>query len=634
MPIASLFPWRFQSFHQIFIRASLVQRRTIINLCFYWLFCVFLLLGTLSATDHQPPLGYAPLEQANVRPLNPNLSTSLHVPVSPILIGSPLVIHYVIHNSGLSEFNWIAGGDGRGHRPSRIWFEAINDAGEFASDSLENNWVLGGGGIISPIAVDPLGSSYISVYPYEFVRLNRPGRWTLRMFHDLGMGPKPIDKDPRWASATIELILPTPQQTADVLQQHISALGNKQSSTGQRLPVQADFSAMNIPLYLPVLKQHASRGSVYALHGLGQIPDPLAIDHLISLLEQEPLPFLTEEKDSVQGTQPWATILSVLNKRFSPVTSTTDAGELANPDLIASMDAVRAQRVMNTAFIYFGHHDKRVRDAAAILLLHGSVDEHALKPMIEVAITEGFPEQPFNLSLSAHARVDTTIPNPTTGNAAAAIWMHHLKRHPAYRPDQWQMFLQVMLKHISPRLRTLALTLIPEQLSTQWTPAIIKAFSASDWDEKTAAIAAASRCRDPAFIPLLRSFLIDRKACSLAASSLGVITDRYSLCLMWLDLLAIAPSEDEAQHALSWFYRTVSIRGSGSGADPTFFAKWKSSDLSQQLKQLIKDHQQTINAKKDDSFIANWPTNVTPKKWAILLSNGNLWPAPVVNKSK
>ena len=631
MAIVSTSPRRFEFISHL---VSLVQC-TVSKCAFYSLLLSIVQVSiSLSAADHQPPTGYAPLEQATVLPLNSDLTTTLEVPVGPFLIGSPLVIHYTIHNNGLSLFNWIAGGDGRGVRPSRIWLEAVDETGAFASDPLSTNWELGSDGVVSPIAVDPLGRSYISVYPYEFLRLDRPGRWTLRLFHDLGMGPKPIDKDPRWASATIELVLPTQKQTEEVLRQHLAALGNKLTSTGQRLPVQADFSAMNIPLYLPVLMQHANLGSVYAINGLGQIPDPVAIDHLIALLEQDPLPFLADEKDSVQGTQPWATIFTVLNKRFSPIPTATNATPSGDPRLIATMDAVRAQRVMNAAFIYSGHHDKRVRDSAAILLLHGSVDEKALLPMIEAAIKNGCHGLQFNLLLSGHARVDASIPDPTSSNAASAIWMHHLKQHPAYRPDNWQALLPTMLKHDSPRLRTLALTLIPDQLSTQWTSAIIKSLFTSDWDEKTAAIAAASRCRDPAFIPVLRSFLTDRKSCSLAASSLGIITDRYSLCLMWLDLLATAKAEDEARHALSWFYRTVSIRGSGSGADPAFFAAWKSADLSQQLKLLIKDHQQIINAKKDDTFIANWPSTVMPKKWALLLSDGSLWPTSVIKKSK
>lgn len=148
------------------------------------------------------------------------------------------------------------GGDYRGPRAEWVRLEAVSADGETASDPLAPDAPIGVGGIGGHILVPPRATRSITDTPLRYLRLDRPGRWTVRMYHDLGMGPPQGDKDPRWATATITLVMPDAAQARAVLvQQERLVAQDLEDRRQHRFPVQGepwharpDFAAMCVPV--------------------------------------------------------------------------------------------------------------------------------------------------------------------------------------------------------------------------------------------------------------------------------------------------------------------------------------------------------------------------------------------------
>lgn len=433
--------------------------------------------GTLLAVEHREPKDYrADTPEA---PLPGDLVTSLEVPTKPILLGSSWILHYVIHNRNITELTWMHGGDYRGARPTRVWLESIAPDGSWAVDPLRHTSVNDMGGIGGGITIPPFGSSVISVVPGDYVRLDRPGKWTLRMFHDLGMGPQQGDQDRRWATATVDLVMPDEIQARAVLAQHerliAAALDDRTArrwpTAGERHHAGPDFKMMAFPVFLPLLMEKSRQGSRMAIEGIAAMPTSEACDALLELLQVPPAPAPAMEVDygGVAHAHPWNLVLNALGERLPPPLTEQKWAGTGDPALLATMDVPRKLRTQQAAMALANHADEDIRRAAGIVLSRCPLTADALLQLIETTVTGARDTSAFHSLLAAYRSSGAPIPDPTTSTAAAMVWLDHLLKNHNQRPEGWKENLAKLLIHSAPRIREWAVMILPRDEPERWT---------------------------------------------------------------------------------------------------------------------------------------------------------------------
>jgi hypothetical protein len=105
------------------------------------------------------------------------------------LLGENILLHYEVKNTGDTPIMVELGGDYRGApRHTRFHVIATDEAGKVIEDPTpdpQHHGGFGGGGIIKP------GETLFESVPIMRYRLfDKPGKYTIRIAHDLGSGAK------------------------------------------------------------------------------------------------------------------------------------------------------------------------------------------------------------------------------------------------------------------------------------------------------------------------------------------------------------------------------------------------------------------------------------------------------------
>lgn len=599
------------------------------------LWVLLFLASNLQPVEHREPKGYR-ADRAEA-PLPGDLVTSLEVPTKPILLGSSWVIHYVIHNRNISELTWMHGGDYRGARPTRVWLEAIAPDGSWAVDPLRHTSVNDMGGIGGGITIPPFGSSVISVVPGDYVRLDRPGKWTLRMFHDLGMGPQQGDQDRRWATATVDLVMPDEIQARAVLAQHerlvTAALDDRTAhrwpTTGERHHAGPDFKAMAFPVFLPLLMEKSRQGSRMAIEGISAMPTSEACDTLLDLLQAPPAPApaMEIEYGGVAQAHPWNLILNALSERLPPPITEQQWAGTGDPALLATMDEPRKLRTQQAAMALVHHADEDIRRAAGVLLSRFSLTSDALLSLIETTVTGAGDRSAFHALLGAFRSSGAALPDPTASVASAIVWLDHLLYNRDTRPDGWKENLENMLLHPVPRVREWALMLVPWNESARWTPFVAKSLQDDDPEVRIRAIYATDPCPSPLLVPLLQAAMVHDRNSMNAARAIGKIAGKASEVLAWIYRIESSTERFATSNAMRSVFQTLVALEARSNWTVEYEPDAAERHvIAERLRAFVISHREAINHGSLGPPDNQWPIDLLPEGWWIMLPDEKTWP--------
>lgn len=417
---------------------------------------VLALLGALGATEHRAPASYAPESGGDAVASGPppGLIVALEAPAA-VVMGEGWVVHYVVRATA-APFTLSDGGDGRAVRPVRTWLEAVHESGVFADDPHPAGFVCLGGRIVRP-RLEPGADHVITILPRSYVRLDRPGRWTLRVFHDLGFGPERGDGDPRWTAAEVLVVEPDAATARRVFAEHRSRLGRDGWLRGQRGSPPADFAALEHPLYLPLLVELARGGSYHAIIGLGVCRDPRAPAALAALLDIDHLPVPEDE----------AAVLSRASSTPSGVRALILRTLARRPG--STPDVALAQRIDARLVPLGADADVTVRAAARALAVALPARRETLHALLDAAGDDP-AEHALVDELIGAITADAAIPPPEgEGVAAQLLWLRRLAQ-PEFRPLDWQDRLFRLLIAPQPRVREMAVRAVPAADLDRWRP--------------------------------------------------------------------------------------------------------------------------------------------------------------------
>ena len=595
-----------------------------------------MLVVAAGAVEHRAPAGYSgPDADQAKKPLPIGIETALEVPRGPLLLGSGWVVHYVVSNRGEQAFSITLGGDYRGRRPTNTWLEAVDATGAFASDPLGGTSVGSAGGWSIAPTINPGHEQAITSNPRLYVRIDRPGRWTLRVFQDLGLGPAHADRDPRWAEAVVDVVMPDEAQAAAVLAEHESRIDARSGTMGKRNTIGPDFAAMGFPIYLPLLDARAREGSVLAIEGLAAIRTAAAVEALLGVLERPEVPRPARERPPTKNRgwfaeeHPHAVAFKALRERLRPTEEQRGYAGSGDPVLLATLDVVSTTRLRRVASAALRAPDPAVREAAAGVLERSPEPQEAetLLAALDRA-ADGSEGNTLYRLLAAWRGLGHQAPAPTSRPAGALIWLDRLRRDQAWRPDGWRELLPALLAHAAPRIRELAVQVLPDDEPERWAPLMVARLADADAQVRWMAIANAWHCRHVSLLPGLSAAMDNERTSSGAAIAIGAIAGREAEVLAWVEQIAEGSGKYAAGYGIQFGWRALTgatLSGGWAGSEQPALPERRA--IAARLRAFVTDHRQTLAAGQLTTPADTWPADLLPVNWYMTLPDGSSWPA-------
>jgi len=198
-------------------------------------------------------------------------------------LGENILLHYHVENVGATTFKISTGGDYRGStRADRFKITAVSADGKLVADPtpLMRNF---GGGMSSGGDIAPGGEWFENVYISEYCRFDSPGRYTVRVFHDLGFGQQRAN-DLRMVTLTLELRAPTEMEARSILVEAEKAKPSHGTTWGCKGEARLRYPCIRWPAFLKPLEERALQGSESAVVGIASIRTLDASRALVGLL--------------------------------------------------------------------------------------------------------------------------------------------------------------------------------------------------------------------------------------------------------------------------------------------------------------------------------------------------------------
>ncbi|WP_050028576.1 HEAT repeat domain-containing protein [Verrucomicrobium sp. BvORR034] len=200
------------------------------------------------------------------------------------VLGEPIELTFVLRNGGPLPLKAQTGGDYRATGyPTRYKFEVVDDAGSKAEPTA---WYDMGGIIGAPHEVAPLKEYREQLVLQNYVRIDHPGEYLVKVHHDFGWlatteRPYPV------AEARIKVVLPSAEEAGRRVQALARKNEHRQSQHLGQYWNSPPFVWMIHPIYLPALEQAAAGGCLQAFEGIHRIRNTDATRALVRLLESD-----------------------------------------------------------------------------------------------------------------------------------------------------------------------------------------------------------------------------------------------------------------------------------------------------------------------------------------------------------
>jgi hypothetical protein len=194
-------------------------------------------------------------------------------------LGENVLVHYCLVNTSEAPLTIEVGGDYRGASRSLRFETTVTDArGAVVPDPDPERYSMGGLGY-SPVIAP--GASWCQSLPLvHYARIDAPGRYTVRVVHDLGWpkGTAPAGE------TSVTFTAPTAAEAEGVVRAMEALPKDPNRSAGQKNGPYADFTTLRHGMYLAPLLARATQGSPDALAGLASIPTADTTRALVKLL--------------------------------------------------------------------------------------------------------------------------------------------------------------------------------------------------------------------------------------------------------------------------------------------------------------------------------------------------------------
>lgn len=544
-------------------------------------------------------------------------------------LGENVYARFIIENTGAEPFQISLGSDYSGSiRADRFRVTATDEAGRAVADPFPNAGSMGGLGFDSTIKPGETHTEKVPILLYR--RFDRPGRYTVRISHDLGWNqsgrPYPVGE------GTIIFQEPDAAQA-----ERIVAAMEKLRTQGGEAP---DFSVLRLPVFLAPLQRRAEAGDTKALEGLGSVESKEATEVLIRLAKGRKKAFALQAALILNARLPDP----AFDKKLPPRGMFVDAGmESRNRLATVAWDERFSADVRALAVQFLADKEQRSVECGAFMIEAVGTPKEA--PAVETAITralgatqtvrdrresdilnapEPLPEL-FRAMQMLHQRGYEPGPTPK-GKTQACVSFQWLAGRPGPRTAEWEKAFERFRDDESFVLREAALRSIPQPVPEKDVPAVMKGLTDRDLGVARAACEVAGKSGDPRFVePLLKIIATASHEWLLnaATNALYDLNVRYELYTAWVARMAEDGMLDLSFRALEGVVADRTSGGSGS----TNLPPGELLAIQRAWRSFLTKHEQEL--REGRKFKLGGP-ELTPELYghahSFWLADGKQWP--------
>lgn len=396
-------------------------------------------------------------------------------------VGEPFVLKLGIKNITDHPLKLEFGGDYRGGtRAGRFTVTATDENGVKAIDPDPVQMLFGGLGNNPELA--PGDTEWAPVFPLRYCLIDKPGTYTFRVDHDLGLfgsrwtaGPATQPAAYPTAEITLRLKMPDAAQAQKIVDDLVAMKDNGWVMFGNKRPdgdLTRDFATLRLPVYLKPLQKYAAAGKPEVVAGIGSIETPEATQLLIALLK-DPTPEIAKEVDwplshrlppaPARGSADFVGEQDPTGRSAALVKATWRPEFSADLRAFA-LDALKSRKDLTRGSYY----DFLANPAQYLERVGAKEDAPVVYDALDDALTRndrssgpvyvGPPRNVGPLFLAALALIARGAPAPAPARiSGVAVELRRIELNKTYRPDKWQDTLLAGLSDSHPYIRQLAL---------------------------------------------------------------------------------------------------------------------------------------------------------------------------------
>lgn len=501
---------------------------------------------------------------------------TLQLDRSQYFLGENVLVHFILHNTSDTPFEFSQGHDYRGaSRHLRFKVTAIDENGQIAQDPDPNPNCFGGLG--GPQTLKP-GQTYTQSLPLmRYCDIVKPGVYTITATHDFGW--KEDTRKRPVGQTIITFRMPDSAQAEQIVSEMANLPDRSDHTIGERSDTYADFTCLRHPVFLDILVKRAQDGDMRVFEGLGKIPTVNATKALIQLAGNLKGDVALQAAKTLNNrllypdshyvpAKPGSTQTPLLTIRGRLVKQAWDES-LVDPVRVAARKLLKSEDLSTVAagafmFTCIGKKE----DASLVLTAINNSRNPTHNPRTDPKDNILDMPQPIRELLQAMDALKTrgySMGQHVSGDAEILVYFHFLKGDPSPRPEHYNQFLEAFGIASWPLIREAAVDSVPAPIPPEHKDFIAQRLEDKDLGVCRAACIAAGKSGDPTFLqPLLDIIAAEQHEwllheASNAAQKLG---GGYNLLSVWVDRL---PDEHLCGHALDTLQTVLEVPGSYSG---------------------------------------------------------------------
>lgn len=518
-----------------------------------------------------------------------------------LVLGEVIEMTFTLSNASAETFQYGTGGDYRGTGfPTRYKFTVQDESGAALSPET---W-MDMGGLFGPRELKPGEKHDERLRLQNYVRVDRPGVFTVRVVHDFGWKATP-DKPLPVAEAKITIALPTPEQAEKRVNSIASKYDPLKDNELDSYWPKTDFRYLSHPVFLPTLEKQAAAGAVRATEGLQRIPTTNATLALVRLLDSEKTNVIHAAASFLRRRMPRMPSRRSYYSLEEVAYTNLWLPEASEPLRLSAGKLLRSTNVSH------------VSTGAAIIEALGASEDgalvlEALSPVLNQWQLRKKPEDNILNSPGAGDALIAALAGlrergyraPRSGglNTIMARFLE-LGDPKIPRGDGWEQTLEAFFTENPPMLREAAVRALPKPPTGKWEKLLMGALSDQDRGVMRDACTVAGESQNPVFSePLANIVRTERhewvvREASVALTNIGAY---WAATDAWIERLADEKLYKDALRFLAERLQHPKGHGSGGRTDMprearvTMREKWQRFFSDKERRALVQSGQPVV----------------------------------------
>ena len=552
---------------------------------------------------------------------------------SNFVLGEVIEMTFVLSNAGPETFHYETGGDYRGTGfPTRYKFTVTDEN----SAALSKETWMDMGGLSGPRDLKPREANAQLLRLQNYVRVNRPGTFTVRVVHDFGW--KAAEEKPLpVAEARITITLPSQEQAAERVRAILSSQEPLKENELGAYWHKTEFRYLSHPVFLEALEKQAAAGEVRAMEGLERILTTNATLSLARLLSNENTSVVHAAALFLSRRMPPRIVDGYPRRSFGFFTDEEAAAatNLGVPEVAEPLRLAAGKLLQSTNVGY-------VRTGAFIIATIGLAEDGALVlEALGAALKEwSVREKPEDNILNAPGAGDALIAAlaglrergyraPRNGGIAVIMAGFLELADPALpRRDGWEQTLEAFFTQNPPMLREAAIRALPKPPTGKWEKLLLEALDDRDRGVMRQACITAGESQNPVFtVPLANIVRTERQkwVVSAASEALTKLGRHWAATDAWVERL----TDENLWHEAMMFLVDKLEHPKSSGASSSRPSREGRVALRQKWQQFFSDgaRQALVQSGQTVPVTEDEARDLLGGAFSVNLGGNRSWPA-------